>query len=216
MSDRDPGSASSGGAAVAGVGGATTGAIPASRRNPLLLVPPMPNGYLLGLASAALLDRQLCEELRIAVADLRDGDPAHPEVVDAVAALMVQVLGTSNSQYFRFELTAVYEDDEPRIRRLGPEVHVLVDEAVDDTRSTRKLTLLVPLALPVACRTSVGLAIVGKDRPAETGTGYVMPSYLIPTVTVEPVVSDKARDDGDEPENEFVALVAHALGPAFR
>ncbi len=163
----------------------------------IIRLPPMTNSWVLGLATAQVIDPDTAVQLGSALQEGRT-DEAQQLIDPAVRALHI-----ANSEYFRFDLSGAIGSAEPNLisfergasmRRLGLGLH--------PDRSDRKLVALLVLAVTGANARLV-LDQPTKSTEAKPGTLVIVPSYCDLTY------------DGDE-DGQITVAAFHAYGRAFR
>ena len=163
----------------------------------IIRLPPMTNSWVLGLASARVIDLDTAVQLGSALQEGRT-DEAQQLIDPAVQALHI-----ANSEYFRFDVSGAIGPAEPRLvvfepgtsmRRLGLGLH--------PDRSDRKLVALLILAVTGA-NARLALDQPTKSTEAKPGTLVMVPSYCDLTY------------DGDE-DGQIAVAAFHAYGRAFR
>lgn len=167
-------------------------------------LPPPGNPMIHGLASGRVLTADQAADMAATLDPVGSADAAGAyallaDVVGQLAAIAAQ----ANTEYFRFELTGVVGEGEPRVLNVA-ESGSLADHDVGLTgdESTRKLVVLLALASDgtTADGVTIDLPIAGKSNPLEPGMAYVWPAFLDATLSA--------------PHGASV-LVLHAHGPAF-
>lgn len=167
-------------------------------------LPPPGNPRIHGLASGRVLSPDEAAALAgafdpVGGAAASGADVRLDDVVDQLAAMTAQ----ANTEYFRFELTGVVGEGEPRFLHVA-ESGSLADYDVGLTgdESTRKLVVLLALAIDgtTADDATIDLPVAGKSNPLKPGMAYVWPAFLDATWSAP---------------NGVHLLVLHAHGPAF-
>lgn len=181
----------------------------------LVPFPPLGNPHIVGIGSGPVLSLDQSIELALAVEDVPDGELVYDEVIDVVVPLMTELIAACNSAYFDFEISAVRERGEPSVVRVSDEGRRLAELSCSDTASNRKLTVILPIAMEGA-DARFAVEGFGKERPVEVGVGLAFPSYLVPRIDLCPSSNSDDATTGNAVNPRLVALVMHALGPAFR
>ncbi len=154
---------------------------------------PLTNGYIVGVAAAAVYNPDEVERAQDAVVA---GSPHRAEFDARVAAVVEQ----ANSGFFHFELTTSHGPGDPTLVTFDDG-----DQIVSLTRdhSDRKLTVVLVLAIDGV--EAGRLTHPGAENPQEltVGSAVAFPSYVVPTI-----------DLGGS--GSMRALITHAVGPAFR
>lgn len=169
-----------------------------------LPLPPLGNGYVTGIGSGLICDESMVAELAEALKTAENGESTEFEITNLIYGRVLALVAEVNSQFFRFDLSDFTEPDEPCIVRHVAGPCRLEEATLSESASTRKLTVLLPILTPPSSRLVVDG--FGKSTDITPGSGIVLPSYLIP-------VLDLAENDD---RNEFLGIMMHVHGPAFR
>lgn len=131
--------------------------------------PPMGNRYVVGIATATLIDP---DSLNLHLDTLAAGAPV-AELVQRIAV----GLERANTSFFRFDLDTVGEPDEPRLLHLPDQ---LGEVGLTRDHSTRKVVSILPTI------STLGAAIrfprIGRSEPLQVGVAVMYPAYLEPVI----------------------------------
>ena len=158
-----------------------------------ILVPPMENSFVVGIATARVLGPEAAAAVwnELAVS----GSSADLDRV------LVEAIGSANSNYFHFELAALHEATGPRLLH-HLDRGMLADAGLSREASTRKLTILLPLVAEVdTVLPVVEFPEVERSQQLAVVTALMFPSFLRAAAGAAA---------------EFGAVLSFALGDAFR
>lgn len=160
---------------------------------------PLTNPWVVGLATAQLLDDAAANQL----ASLAANGFSPDSQVDRLLASAVMAIEEANSSYFRFELDGVCAPGEPQLVTLQPgQSTSAIDLGLSASQPDRKLTVLLVLP-PVDDAPTLHHDQSEKSAQLSPGQIVMTPSYC--SLSLGPDAASAAS---------FVAV--HAVGRSFR
>lgn len=161
---------------------------------------PLGNVFIVGFASATVMDPDATVELANSLSLLPSGTTCPPEILGLVDPMLRATVEASNAQHFRFDLTNLDVGGSASVMHLKSGMSL---PGVDAEHSTRKLTVVLPVSTKPTGQGTITFGALDKSRDIVPGTVAVFPSFL-------------AHEFEVPASSELTAIVTYAIGPAFR
>lgn len=166
----------------------------------ILRLPPTQNPFVVGIAEARVADDTALTRVATDLASIPSGGQPPRATMELMGFQIKRAVELANAQYFRFELRYLFEENQPTVGHLQMDAVSL--PGLDAENSTRKLTIFVPFGSTNSLNGQIIFPTLdAKTRDLQAGVAYMFPSFLAHEIV---------------PQEPFPAIIAHALGPAFK